>query len=113
MVDISELASKKFYHILMLSSCDSVELRLDHHLDGMLLCCICADCCTAVADLPTRVTLLIFLAGVCSTQNSLCTVIFFFFFCSKPSLYVVLFRVSTFSLLLYYFFYETCTSLSV
>jgi len=36
-VDISELASKKFCHILMLSSCDSMELRLDHHLDGMLL----------------------------------------------------------------------------
>lgn len=37
MVDISELASKKFYHILMLSSCDSMELRLGHHLDGVLL----------------------------------------------------------------------------
>lgn len=37
MVDISELASKKFCHLLMLSSCDSTELRLGHHLDGMLL----------------------------------------------------------------------------
>lgn len=37
MVDISELASKKFYHRIMLSSCDSTELRLGHHLDGMLL----------------------------------------------------------------------------
>lgn len=37
MVDISELASKKLYHILMLSSCDSMELRLGHHLDGTLL----------------------------------------------------------------------------
>lgn len=35
MVDISELASKKFYHILMLSSCDSIELRLGRHLDDM------------------------------------------------------------------------------
>lgn len=78
-------------------------------------CCICADSCTAVADLP-RVTLLIFLGGVCSTQSSLCAALLFFLG-SKPSLHVVLLAVATFGLLpfyfFYFFFYQTCISLSV
>lgn len=53
MADISELASKKFYHSLMLSGCDSVGLGLSHHLHGVCLtACVLAR--PAVADLPTR-----------------------------------------------------------
>lgn len=71
MVDISELASKKLYHILMLSVCDSMKLRLGHHLGSMLLATDVLTSCIAVADLPTRVTVLIFLGGVYFTQGSL------------------------------------------
>lgn len=105
MADISELASKEFYHTLMLSSCNSTELRLSHHLDGVCLAA-CVLTCLAVPDLPTRVTLIIFLGGVCSTQRGLCTALLFFLG-DKPPLYVLLFIASTFSSLLYLFFCET------
>lgn len=63
--------------------------------------CMCArlPCCGWSSN-KRGVTLPIFLGGVCSTRSSLCTALLFFLG-NKTALYVVLFRVSTFSLLLY------------